>query len=149
MKKDENMPQVGRAWKQSPIIVPKISINRWQVCNFVLKAKLYHKRDVGRFRKQMPNVFSLAFEQCFFSVVFSFCKFYLVSCNSLASSVSSGHRSEGCWPIAPLTAAWLLRFAQGRLLVPQQDRPLPALIASQPLWHQLRSLWMTAAKKQQ
>lgn len=67
----------------------------------------------------MLNVFSLAFEQCFFSVVFRFCKFYLVSCTSLASSVSAGCRSERCWPISPLTAAQLLCFAQGRFTCSQ------------------------------
>lgn len=97
----------------------------------------------------MPNAFSLAFEQCFFSVVFCFCKFYLVSCSSLANSVSAGHRSERCWPIFPLRATQLPCCAQGRLLVPKQDRPLCALIASQPLWHQLRSLRVTVAEKQQ
>lgn len=92
---------------------------------------------------------SAAFEQRFFSVVFSFCKFYLVSRSSLASSVSAGHWSERCWPIFPLRAAWLPCCAQGRLLVPKQDKRLCALIASQPLWHQLRSPWVTAGEKWQ
>lgn len=64
-------------------------------------------------------------------------------------ALSAGRRSKRCWPIFTPRAAWLPCCAQGRLLVPKQDKQLCALIASQPLWHQLGSIGVRAGEKQQ